>query len=385
MGLGRIETFFTRVSKSISDNLRDIDSFTFYGCLFIIGFGLISVLTIAIPISLRIHVSAFGFIAKHIVFLGFSIFLMLFFANSKKGEILFYSNILLCFALVMLIAVIPFGINIKGASRWIGFGGISIQPSEILKPFFIIVNAKILGSKGDLDRSRILKSLGLLSVICFFLILQPDFGSLILFAMICVFQLFLAGMRLKYIFSLGGTVIGLMVFAFFAFPHVKSRVMTMVGGQEVGYQLKKSQESIKSGGFFGKGLGNGTIKYHLPDSHTDFIFSTICEEFGYLFAIILICLYFAIATRNMILITQCTRDKVSIYTVYGNMFLFFCQAFINIGVNLKILPNKGMTLPFVSYGGSALISMGIVIGITMCFTKESRYINNQYSKLYSPF
>ncbi len=380
----KTKSMFLKLDLFIEKYTNNIDKFTFFFCLFIAFFGFISILTVSSPIAARINISPFSIILKQIIFLSLAFFLMIYIANKDKEAIFFYANSILFGLIIALVLVLIIGIDIKGSSRWLGFGGISIQPSELLKPFFIIVNAKILAKDGDY-RKNLAKSLILTAIISGLLILEPDFGMMAIFCLTSVFQIFISGIKLRVIYSLGVVFMLVMAIAFLSVPHVRGRILGLVSSGESGYQIQKAQESIKSGGFFGKGLGNGVVKYNLPDSHTDFIFSTICEELGHLFAIILVLAYFLIAIRNMILIPRITNDKASILTVYGAMFLFFCQVFINIGVNLHILPNKGMTLPFVSFGGSALLGMGILIGITMCLTKDIHGLRNQYQKLYSPF
>lgn len=365
---------------------QNMDRFIFSTCCFIAFCGFIAILTVSNAIGARIGVSPVAIIIKQVIFLSLSFGLMVFVSNLEKEYLFFYSNLIAIMFIIALILVLFIGIDIKGSSRWIGLKAISIQPSEILKPFFIILNAKILAKiKSEKDKTPLVKSIILTGLIAGLLILEPDFGMMTIFCLTSVFQIFISGVRLRVIFSLGALFAIVMAIAFLTVPHVKNRIMGLVSSSEVGYQTQKAQESIKSGGFFGKGLGNGSVKYNLPDSHTDFIFSTICEELGHFFAILLILAYSSITIRSLILIPRITGEKTSILTVYGCAFMFFAQTFINIGVNLHILPNKGMTLPFVSFGGSALLGMGILIGVIMCLTKKNNQIRNQYRKLYSPF
>lgn len=381
-----------RVIKIISDFetkwLNGVDRGTFFVSIALMSLGLITLLSVAPAISSRIGVSTYHFFGKQVIFVALSLCIMVYISQISIERVVFYSNIFAVSLIFALFLVLIVGLNIKGSQRWIDLGLLSVQPSELLKPFFVIINAKILSKiTTETWKFQVIKSLLFTGIIILLLLLEPDFGMSIIYILTCGIQIFISGVPLRFLRNLAIIFILLCVCAFLLMPHVRNRIKGFAnsGDVELNYQVKKGIQSIKEGGFFGKGPGNGSVKYQLPDSHTDFIFAVICEEFGYIIANIIIILYFYIIFKNLIVITKICDNKRNVLIMYGCMFVIFSQVFVNIGVNINILPNKGMVLPFVSYGGSGIMGVGILMGIVLCLTKDIHKIRSNYSKLFSPF
>ncbi len=369
--------------------LIDIDRSVLYCTFGLMFFGLIISLSVAPAISGRLGITTYHFFTKQVFFTGIAGVLIMYISRVPIEKLLFYANIFAVILIMCLMLVLFVGANIKGSKRWMDIGLFAIQPSEILKPFFVILNAKILARAGGENwQISVVKSIVFTGFIVCLLLLEPDFGMTVIYVFTSGIQMFVAGIPLRVLKNMGIIFILLCICAFLTFPHIRNRISGFTGSAgdiELNYQVKKAMQSIQEGGFLGKGPGGGVVKYQLPDSHTDFVFAVICEEFGYLVASIVLCIYSYIILRNLILISRISDSKRNILIMYGCVFIIFAQVLINIGVNINILPNKGMTLPFISYGGSAIVGMGILMGIILCLTKDIHRVRSPYKKIFSPF
>ncbi len=261
--------------------------------------------------------------------------------------------------------------EIKGARRWINLPGFSLQPSELLKPVFVVLTAWAFSEH---DRNRDMPALwlaiGMLPLVVVPLISQPDLGQTILISAVWGGLFFLAGVHIFWVLGLmGGGALGL--FAAYRFlPHVTSRInrfLNKEGGDT--FQTDMAQESMLSGGWFGRGPGEGVIKRSLPDSHTDFIFSVIGEEFGAIACLVVVAL-FAFLVGRALVVARRNPDRFSQMAGAGLAMLLGFQALINMAVNLNLIPPKGMTLPFLSYGGSSLLSVSLSAGMLLALTRK---------------
>jgi cell division protein FtsW len=277
--------------------------------------------------------------------------------------------------LMLLFAVLGFGEVRNGSRRWIELVGFDLQPSEFLKPLFVIVTAWILAAKyDDPDAPAMSVAFALLTLVIAPLVMQPDLGQSALITMTFIVQLFLAGLALWRVAAVfGAGVIG-MGLAYLTIPHVTSRIDRFLHGGGDTYQVDKAVESFKSGGLFGVGPGEGIVKFKLPEPHTDYIFSVAGEEFGLVACVALALLYLVIIVRIMRQVLE-DEDAFSFLAAAGLTVQFGTQAFINMGVNLHVLPAKGMTLPFVSYGGSSLIASAIALGLVLALTRRNRHLS----------
>lgn len=277
------------------------------------------------------------------------------------------------FVLLMLVPVI--GREVNGSQRWIGAGFAGLQPSEFLKPFFAVTMAWIIGwrLKDPTLPVRLLSSVAT-GVVCMFLMAQPDLGQTILFAGTWFALMMVSGVPASRLWALviGGAVGMLLAYNFY--PVATQRIDAWIFGTEGLTHDKMALATLTSGGFIGVGPGLGTKKYSLPEGHTDYIFSVIGEEFGLLACMVIAILYFAILIRIIIRLLD-EKDQFVVLAVTGLAAQFCGQAMINMAVNLGVFPSKGMTLPFISYGGSSILALSITCGLILALTKRNPYLD----------
>ena len=348
-----------------------IDRLTLVAVVIIIAFSAIMVTTASPAVADRIGVGSYYFVKRQLVFLILSILIITFFSFCSTDSIKKISALgFLFFGFLMLLTLI-YGVEIKGARRWIGIGSFSLQPSEFIKPFFAVITGWILSkrySSRDFPAFRIAILLYLVIIISLFL--QPDFGIIVTISCVWGGQLFLAGLSISWILALIITGIFGVTIAYVVLPHVAQRINSFLDPSlSENYQIKKSISAFINGGMFGKGPGEGTVKQFLPDSHTDFIFAVVGEELGVVTCLLVIALFMFIVIRGFIRISNQT-DLFSAYSVAGLLMLFGIQSIVNMGVTVHLLPTKGMTLPFISYGGSSIFAVSILIGIILALTKK---------------
>jgi cell division protein FtsW len=285
--------------------------------------------------------------------------------NRKLALIVFFVS-------VVLVAATPyFGPEIKGARRWLIVLGVNIQPSEFLKPAFVILIAWLFGESGkrpDMPANTV--ALVLLVVVVSLLVLQPDFGQTMLITLVWGALFYMAGMRFIWVLGLGATAgLGLLT-AFYTVPHVAQRInrfLDPAAGDT--FNIDIATESFVRGGWFGRGPGEGTIKRILPEGHTDFVFAVAAEEFGVALCLILVALFAFIVIRALRKAMR-NDDPFIRFAAAGLAILFGLQSAINMAVNLHLMPAKGMTLPFISYGGSSLVSLAYGMGMLIALTRE---------------
>lgn len=356
----------------------DIDKVNFIIIFAIIIFGLMMTATASGAIAKRIDVEKFFFLKKQIFFACIALCLLVAISFLDQEYIKFFAMIGLAATILLLIAVLFFGLEAKGAKRWLYIAGFTMQPSEFAKTFFIIFNAHILqkfhAEKWTLKYGI---STALYLLIVALLILQPDFGMTITLTAMWIAQLFVYGLPLIIIFVIGFFGIIGAVGAYIALPHVEDRINKFLDGDSKNYQVERSLDAFTNGSFFGTGPGNGVVKKFIPDAHTDFIFAVISEEFGAFTCAMIVIIFAYLITR--IVKRALDEENMFVYlSLFGLMMQFTIQVIVNIGVNLRLLPAKGMTLPFISYGGSSMISMAICFGLILAFTKRKYHRNVDY-------
>jgi len=343
--------------------------------LFAIGlfFSLVSTSLIA---SDKLNTNSYFFFFKHLIYIFIGIILIFIFSSLKTNQLFYYSYFFFFIALISLFLVPIIGVEVKGSKRWIDLFFLPrFQPIELLKPFLIITISSILCSARSSNLYlKYLLSIMIVSVISLLLIMQPDIGQTLLIIFSWVVLIFTSGINIFFL-------IGLSIFAFVSlayliiyvpkFDYIQSRIFSFFN-RDTGthnFQSDKAIESITSGGFFGKGIGEGTLKNRVPEAHTDYIISVISEEFGVV-AIILILLLFLIFIHMVFKkINYEKNDKIKLVLI-GCVSLILMQATIHIGVNIRLFPTTGMTLPFLSYGGSSIVSISILSGIVLNLTKR---------------
>jgi cell division protein FtsW len=278
------------------------------------------------------------------------------------------------FFFVLLIFVPVVGPEINGAKRWIAFGVGQVQPSEFLKPFFVVAMAWLLSLR-DGDKSLPVYAISAVATgsVAFLLMKQPDFGSTIIFCAVWLAMLALAGvsMRLLAILAVAGLV-GI-ILAYFFYDVATQRIDEFLFGTGDTFQTDNAMRTLTAGGLFGMGPGGGTRKFGLPEPHTDYIFSVIGEEFGLIACLAIAALYLGIVARVLIKLLD-EDSSFAILAAAGLAIQFGLQALINMMVNVQLAPSKGMTLPFISYGGSSMLALSIAMGLLLAFTRRNPYL-----------
>ena len=323
-------------------------------------------------IAEKVNAGSFTFVLKQAVFGGAAIAVMLALSALPVAYVrrIGFAVFLVSFAGLILLPF--FGTDFgKGATRWYSLGFGSVQPSEFLKPGFIIVASWLIAGSAQKDGPPGISLSAVMALaVILLLAFQPDFGqaSLVAFSWLVVF--FVSGGSVLLLACMGGLLLVGGFVAYTQSQHLAGRIDTFLSGVvESNSQLDYSLNAIREGGWFGVGLGRGTMKQHLPDAHTDFIVAVGAEEYGLLLVLLIVLLFAFISIRSMLLLASKT-DTFTRIAGTGLAMLFGVQAFINIGVSISMLPAKGLTLPFISYGGSSVISVGILLGMLLAFTRS---------------
>lgn len=323
------------------------------------------------PVAERIGVDTLYFVKRQAMFTVPALIVML--AGSLMTPRMVRRAALLVFgvSVVLLVATLFMGFETKGARRWIYIAGVSVQASEFLKPAFVILIAFLLSESGRRrEIPGVLFAFVLFAICAALLIAQPDFGQTMLLGLVWAGLFFLNGISWFIIVALGLVGIAGLFAAYFLLPHVTARVDRFLDPSTGDtYQIDAAINSFLSGGWFGRGPGEGTVKRDLPDSHADFIFAVVGEEFGVIVCLIVVAVFGFIVIRGL---NHASRDQdaFSRLATAGLVVLFGLQATINLAVNLHLIPSKGMTLPFISYGGSSLLSSAMTAGAILALTRR---------------
>jgi cell division protein FtsW len=287
---------------------------------------------------------------------------------------------------IVIMAALPFiGDPVKGAVRWVDIGPFGLQPSEFAKPALIVFAAWMFaeGQKGQ-GVPGVSIAFGTYAVVVALLLIQPDIGQTLLITTTFMAVFFMAGVPLRWVAVLGGLGAAGMAAIYLLFPHVQSRVAKFMSpGAEDTHQIDRASEAIRAGGLVGRGIGEGVMKRSVPDLHTDFIYSVGAEEFGLVLSLIMIGLYAFIVVRGMRK-ARMLNDPFEQTAAAGLFMLIGLQACINIAVNLNLIPTKGMTLPFISYGGSSMLAMGLTMGFALALTRRRPGAYEPGASLYRP-
>ncbi len=355
-----------------------IDRWTLVALLLLVATGAVLTMAASPGAAERIGLDPFHFVRNQFVFLAPAIIGMLIVSMLTPLGVRRLAVVGLTLTLILMVITLFAGLEAKGASRWLSFGGFTIQPSEFLKPCFAVVVAWMFSAQKSDPKfpGKTVASILFISV-AGLLILQPDFGMTITVTAVWFIQFFLAGLPMFWVAVglIGG--LGLIVAAYTALPHVADRIdrfTNPAAGDQ--YQVNTSLRAFENGGLFGLGPGEGLVKEDLPDSHTDFIFAVAGEEFGALACLLVVALFAFIVLRGF---SRVLRDAnlFILLAVAGLLTQFGLQALINMGVAVRLLPAKGMTLPFVSYGGSSLIATAIGMGMVLALTRTNHLKREQ--------
>lgn len=348
-----------------------VDRWLLAAIILLMGIGALLVMSASPPVADRINVDSFHFVGRQFLFLGLAVVCMFSISLLPVKWVRRLASVMFL-GVIVLLMITPFvGSEIKGAVRWIHLAGLNIQPSEFLKPAFAVVVAWMF-AEGRLNPNfpgYIVSSL-MLALCIFLLMIQPDFGQTVVITSIWSVQIFLAGLPIILVFCLGLGAAGLAVTAYLVLPHVQSRVdrfLDPASGDN--YQIERSMEAFMNGGIMGRGPGEGWVKNSIPDAHSDFIFAVAGEEFGLLFCVLVVGVFAFIIMRGLSRLMG-ERNLFVVLAVTGILVQFGLQAVINMASTLQLVPPKGMTLPFVSYGGSATIGIAIGMGFVLALTRK---------------
>jgi len=362
---------FTRTDTSVVSRWWwTIDRLTLVSVVVIAALGAILVLAASPAVANRIGLESFHFVHRHFIFLPMALMVMIGTSLLTPRGVRRLALLVFVGAIVAMIAVLLVGVETKGATRWLSIAGFSLQPSEFIKPSFAVVAAWMFSAqKLDEDVPGYAIAIFLFVTVVGLLLLQPDFGMSIVISCVWAVQFFIAGLPLVLVgaiallFILGGFG------AYLSFDHVRSRIdrfLDPVGGK--GYQVEKSLDAFENGGLFGRGPGEGRVKEVLPDAHTDFILAVAGEEFGLLLCLLIVILFAFIVLRGFSRVFK-DSDFFVMVAVVGLLTQFALQAIINIASTTNLIPPKGMTLPFISYGGSSTLALALGMGMVLALTR----------------
>ena len=366
---------------------RNVDKQILFLFIFLLFLGLFfSFSSTTSVMSEKMNKQTYFFFIKHFIFVSISLFLILAISIQEKDKLIKYLSFLF-FISVLILALVPiYGVEIKGSKRWLDFPFLPLplfQPIELVKPLFIIFIAKIIISneKNNIYK-RYLYSFLVLLIIVMFLVNQPDLGQTLLLVLTWITMIFVSGFNMIILSIFGlifATFIGLLIFFFpEKFGYIFSRIKTFLDPKAGdNFQSQKALEAIKQGGLTGQGMGEGILKDKVPEAHTDYIVAVISEEFGAIFVLLIVIIFLFIGYKVLNKVFS-GNDEFLKLSLVGLVSLLIIQTFIHIGVNSRLFPTTGMTLPFLSYGGSSLVGSSIIAGIILNFTRKdsTRYFKN---------
>jgi cell division protein FtsW len=347
-----------------------IDLYFLGAFLTLMGLGVILSFAASPAVAERIGLDSYHFVERQIMFMAPALVCMIAVSFMDQSQVRRFALLMLAGAILTMVYVLFAGVEVKGSRRWVSIAGLTVQPSEFMKPAFVIVSAWLFSEQARRpDIPGNLFAIILFGLVAALLVAQPDLGQTILTSATWGAMFFIAGMSWIWIIALGGIAIGGGYAAYVLFPHVALRIDKFLTGEGDTFQVDTGREAIISGGWLGRGPGEGTVKRILPDSHTDFIFSVAAEEFGIIMCMAITLLFALVVMRGLRFALR-ERDDFTRLAVAGLVCQFGFQSVINIAVNLQLMPAKGMTLPFISYGGSSLVATAIGTGFVLALTRR---------------
>ena len=359
---------------------RNIDKEILFLFIFLFLLGLFfSFSSTSSVVAEKMNKETYFFFTKHLVFVFISLLLLLTISIIEREKIIKFLPYLFIFSLLLLFLIPFYGVEVKGSKRWLELPFLPrFQPVELVKPLFIIFVAKIivLNEKNNIY-IRYLYSFIILLLIAIFLINQPDLGQTFLLVLTWITMIFVSGFNMFFLFILSLIFLGFITFLILIFPekfgYIFLRIKTFIDPRTGdSFQSEKALEAIKQGGLTGQGMGEGILKDKVPEAHTDYIIAVISEEFGAVLVLFIVIIFLFISYKILNYIFS-QKDEFIKLALSGLISLLIIQTFIHIGVNIRLLPTTGMTLPFLSYGGSSLIGSALVSGVILNFTrKDSR-------------
>ncbi len=357
--------------RPITEWWRTVDQVLVFGVVGLAIFGVFVSVATSSATEIRGGQDAFYYYGRHILYTVAALGCLIGLSMRSVREVQRLATVLYVGALIAVLLTILIGPEVNGAQRWLRLGPLSVQPSEFLKPAFVIMAAWALSEGNRLPGfPGHALALLLLAAPMFLFLLQPDVGQTILLTAVWGALLFVAGLPWGWTIGLGVMAAMMLATAYMVFPHVANRIDMFVLGSETGRtQVDYALEALRNGGLRGVGPGEGTVKGFVPDAHTDFAFAVMGEELGLWVCMAVALLFLSIVARGLMrALSEC--DHFVQLASAGLFLLFGMQAFINMGVNLGLLPATGMTLPFISYGGSSLVATGVTLGFALALTRR---------------
>jgi cell division protein FtsW len=348
-----------------------VDRWTLAAIGMLIGFGYVMMLAASPAVAERIHQARDVFILKQVFFLALAGLIVIAVSLLSPRGVRRVSIVGCAVALALTALTLVAGVEIKGAQRWIALPGMALQPSEFLKPCFAVVAAWLIAEGKRVKRfPGTLIACAIYAVIAMLLKSQPDIGMLVVVTLVFLMQLFVSGLNLAAVGVLAAGIVGAGLVAYEAFQHVHDRVQKFLHPDKGDhYQVNHSLEAFGSGGLLGRGPGEGHVKDVLPDAHADFVFAVAGEEFGMIVCLVIIGVFAFIVLRGLLRLFQ-EGDMFIVLAATGLAASFGLQAFVNVASTLGMIPTKGMTLPFISYGGSSAIAVAFGIGLLLALTRR---------------
>lgn len=348
-----------------------VDRWSLLALAVLIGIGVVLIAAASAPVAARHGLPDFYFIKRHLHMLPVALVLIFGVSLMTPSQVKRFAVLAFGAVFVLLVLTLIIGSEINGARRWIYIAGFSLQPSEFIKPLFAVVTAWALSERIRDPKFPGLKiAAGCLVVLLAIVVLQPDLGQAFVLTAVWLAQFFLAGLSVYLVLGLVVAGIGGIIGAYLTMPHVTSRIDRFLDPSSGDtYQIRRSLEAFSNGGLTGRGPGEGQVKNVLPDAHSDFIFAVAGEELGMLVALGLVALFAFIVLRGFARAMQDHNLFVMLATA-GLFAQFGIQALINMASTLNMMPTKGMTLPFISYGGSSLIAMALGLGMALALTRR---------------
>ncbi len=348
-----------------------VDRWTLLAVGVLIGFGYVLVMAASPAVAERIHIAREMFILKQVVFLAIAALIVVAVSLLSPRGVRRVAIVGCLIALALTALTLVAGVEIKGARRWIAMPGISLQPSEFLKPCFAVVTAWLVAEGKKPGRfPGMFLAFAVYGVIVLLLKSQPDIGMLAVITGVFFTQLFVAGLNLAFVGVLLAAIVGASAGAYTLFPHVRSRVARFLDpAAGDNYQVTRALEAFGSGGLLGRGPGEGHVKDVLPDAHADFVFAVAGEEYGMIVCLLILAVFAFIVLRALMMLLR-EADLFVVLAATGLAASFGLQAFVNMASTLHLIPTKGMTLPFVSYGGSSAIAVAFGMGLLLALTRR---------------
>ena len=354
----------------LADWFWTIDRFFLATFILLMGIGFMLSFAASPAVAERLNLDSFHFVKRHAAFLLPSLAIMIGISFLSPRQVRRAAIILLVVSIGMMLLALFFGAEVKGSRRWISIGSLSIQPSEFMKPAFVVVCAWLFSEHArQPEIPGNLFAILLYGMVAALLVAQPDLGQTILTTTVWGGMFFMAGMPWIWIILLGGAGVGGLVVAYTLLPHVAGRIDRFLTGEGDTFQVDTAREAIIRGDWFGQGPGEGIIKRIIPDSHTDFIFSVAAEEFGIIFCMVIVAIFAFLVMRGLSHAFR-ERNDFTRFAVAGLVLQIGIQSMINVGVNLELLPAKGMTLPLISYGGSSMVAICVTAGFILALTRH---------------